>query len=342
VTSALDRSLVRQDFAAATFADGGLLLHLPSGDFFQLDAAGAAIWSALMESRSTDEAAAVVAASLGVAEEEARPLIDRTVASGRAIDAKPPSELVRFDDDGRLLSLRGGTQTAFTFDRESLVLTAGSGLREKADEQVAALLRVFVPKLFAGWYPLALHASAVQVGGRTLLFSGESGAGKTTTARLIAAEIDGSRVICEDLVLLADDGGQSVIVDGAEAVIQTWMSEATEALVARRDASVDVRPLREALRERREHLPLGKFIFLDRARRGGADWALGPLAPSGALRHLFLNSFIHSSNPEILRAHLAACRAVAAQTKAAEALSIPAGLADLRASLLAQIETIAS
>ncbi|HEY4186787.1 MAG TPA: hypothetical protein VGP07_17040 [Polyangia bacterium] len=344
MTVHLDASLaaLRQSFAVATFSDGGLLLHLPSGDFFELDAESAAAWSAITGTATSDQTVAVVAEARALSHSSARALVERAVTQGRAVTSHPPSGIPRFEDDGPLLSLRDGEQIALSFDRRSLVLSATTSLRDRSDDDVAAALRVFVPKIFGGWYPLALHASAVELAGRVVLFSGDSGAGKTTTARVLADEIAGCRLLGEDVVLSTEHAGALMMVHGAEVAIQEWMNEATAALVTRRAASVEVRPLREALAQRRERLPLHKIVFLDAARRRGAGWSFAPLAPSSALRSLFVHSFIHSSDATALRAHLAACRRVVDQLTATEAVAIPAGLDDLRTSSRAQIETIAS
>ena len=50
---------------------------------------------------------------------------------------------------------------------------------------------------------LCLHASAVSIGGRAVLFVGESGAGKSTIAAALA--VRGHRVIADDLVVISAD-----------------------------------------------------------------------------------------------------------------------------------------
>lgn len=337
-----DIATLRTCFAAATFADGGLLIHLRSGDFFNLDAVGSAIWGAIVGNPTGEQVVAAAAGSLQVSLDEAGLLVAQAIAQARAVKDHPPAGGPRFYDDGNVLSLRNGPDAIYSFDRRSLVLSSSAELRAKPDDEVAAALRIVVPKIFGGWYPLALHASAARVVDRVVLFSGDSGAGKTTTARLLSEEVPDSRIICEDVVLLSERNGAMMIVDGAEEAIQSWMIEATAALVTRREVSVSVEPLQHNLRLLQERIPLHKIIFLDITRRGGQEWSFAPLKRSAALRRLFLNSFFHSSDATALRFHLAACCALANQLVAADALAIPGGLADIRRSSLLQIETIAS
>lgn len=333
---------LRENFAAATFPDGGLLLHLPSGDFFHLDAVAAAAWEVIARECDGEMTVAGTAAALQVPTDEARTVLVGVVAQAGALRDRRPAVAPVFRDDDELLSLQEGERTLMSLDKRSLTLTTTDALRERADEDIAAAFRVFVPKVYGRWFPLAMHASAVSVHGRSILFCGESGAGKTTTARTLAGEIAGSRVFSEDVVLFRDEDGVLMMVDGAEAAIHAWMADATAALVERREPRYRAITLKRALDREPGRLPVHKAIFLRADRRLGTAWSFERLPPSVVLSRLFVHSFFHSPQPGALREHLRACHALASQVGGADAIAVPATLAALRDDSRAQIETIAS
>lgn len=332
---------LRVDFAAATFADGGLLLHLPSGDFFQLDAIAAAVWRVIGEAASADSTIANVAGALQLSAEEARETLARVLAQAGTIRGRGPAVLRTFQDDEHCLSLHEGSRALMSLDKRSLTLTVADALRERADEDMAAVFRVFVPKIYGRWFPLAMHASAMTAGERTILFCGASGAGKTTTVCTFAEEVAGCRVVSEDVVVFREESGVLLMIEDAEAAIQSWMVDARAALIERRESRVEVSDLRRALDIAPARILAHKIIFLDAGRRQGALWSLRRLTPALALRNLFLHSFFHSPDPEELRAHLHFCRALAAQIDAVEATA-PASLDALKSCCQVQMETIAS
>ena len=336
-----DLADLRRGFAAESFVDGGVLLHLGSGDFFRLDPSGAAVWSAIFSHRSADDVAAAVASSLGIDAARAYPLIQDWIAQARGLVARLPVGIPLFEEDDRTLVLKERGEALLSYDKSACVVSVHAG-REVNEEALAAALRIFVPKVFARWCRLALHASAVSVRGQGLLFSGESGAGKTTIARLLSAQNVGNRLVGEDVVMLSGPDGGLAVTDGAERIIQAWLNEAAEALLTRRGADISIDSVRRALPAIGQRLPIRKLVFLDRNRRGGSEWALRPLPRPEALETVFRHSFLYSSDPASLRSHLAACRALAAQVPTAEATAIPEGTEVLARALSAQIETIAS
>jgi hypothetical protein len=330
------------DFAAATFADGGVLLHLPSGDFFRLDPIGAAVWQMIGEGTGADSTIAKVAGTLQLPAKEAREVLERVLAQAGTLHGRRPAVLPAFRDDERSLSLQEGPHTLMSLDKRSLTLTVADALRDRSDEDMAAAFRVFVPKVYGRWFPLAMHASAMTAGDRTILFCGESGAGKTTTVRTFAEEVAGCRVLSEDVVVFREESGLLMMIDDAEAAIHSWMVDATAALIERRESHVDVAALRRALDVTPGRIPVHRAIFLNAGRRQGRLWSLRHLPPALALSNMLLHSFLHSPDQGVLRAHLHFCRALAAQIDPVEATAIPAGLDALRRCCQAQIETIAS
>ena len=337
-----DVSGLGHEFAAATFDDGGLLLHLPSGNYFQLDADSGAVWTALLSCSSTELAVASVAERLRVPASRAQALVGGAMASAAALDRRAPTGLPRFHEDEQTLTVRQDDTVALSFDKGSCVLAVGVGLRGASDERISDALRIFAPKIFARWCGLALHASAVELNGRGVLFSGDSGAGKTTTARVLAQHSPQGRALCEDVAVIAEGDGKAAILDGAEAAIQDWLFTATDTLVTRRSERVTVEPLRRALLALDARSPVQKIVFLDRSRRRGQTWSLRPLSRAAALGLLFRHSFMYSAEGVILRNHLQTCRDVVALISAAEAVAIPAGVAALESMGADQIETIAS
>lgn len=342
----LDTALtrLRDMFAVAGFPEGGLLLHLRSGDFFALDAAGVSLWQCALTDGAAAETVSAASRVLNVAEADARVAIEGLARQGLALNAEPPASIPRFEDDGRRLSLWRAGDVVVEFDRSRLLLTAGPGLSNRSadDGDIEETLRIFVPKILGAWFPLTLHASAIERNGKASLFSGDSGAGKTTTARLAADELAGARLLAEDVSLLAIVADHPFLVEGAEAAIHPWMNEAAATLAKGDGASVDVEPLRRGLDDCPGRVSLHRITFLDRARREGALWRLAPLSPARALQRLFVQSFHHSAATAILRQQLASLRQLAAKVDAREAKAIPEGLAAVRRAIRDQSETIAS
>jgi len=324
-----------------TLAGGGVLLHLPSGEFFQLEKEAATVWNVVGLATPGDVVVEETAAALGLAAEDARALVASVLAQARALHGRRPASPPAFWDDEQFLSLREGSRTLMSLDKRSSALSVSDSLRERRDEDLAAALRVFVPKIFGQWFSLAMHASAVSIGDRTIMFCGESGAGKTTTARILAEELNGSQLFSEDLVAFREEAGFLMMVDGVEAVVRAWMADATVALIERREASCDVLALRRALERLTVQRPIHKAIVLRPDRRRGPAWSLEPLSPAVAIGRLFLHSFFPSPGMNALRSHLHACGRLAAQLDAANAAAVPDGLAALRRASRAQRETIA-
>jgi len=134
---------------------------------------------------------------------------------------------------------------------------------------------------------LVLHASAVEVGGRSLAFVGQSGQGKTTMATLICA--DGYPLVADDLLPVSPNGGEIMSVpvgtelrvrEKVEALLE-WFDPGT----ARR-LTVDERRAVAAKTTTAPELPLASIVvpWPDRdadavdARRLGAGEAAMTLA----------------------------------------------------------------
>lgn len=335
---------LRQEIAVATFADGGLLVHLASGDIFRLDATAAAIWRALSEEAHLDRAVRSIGLALGLTPDEARLTADASVKQALAIEKSPPRETYRIEDRDGWISL-AKERPLLVFHRQSLMLALHhrpDPAHPKEEDDIPALIRLFVPKILATWFPLAMHASALEIADHALLFSGPSGAGKTTTARTLAGAIDGARLLSEDVVLFATVGDVSTIVDGAEPIIHAWLQTAAARLLESPTATVGAQSLGQALEEQHHLIPLRKIVFLDASRRKGTSWSLRRLERAQALGALFLNSFLPSGAPEWIRHHLGVCRAVASGAHALEATTIPASVDGLREGSRAQSEMIAS
>jgi hypothetical protein len=128
---------------------------------------------------------------------------------------------------------RGDADAEFGFPGQLRVLAHG-GTRayvEPAEGIGTGLLAEFIAGpvlavLMEQRGAFVLHASAVQIGGRTVAFTGASGAGKSTTAAFFASR--GFAVVSDDLLPLWVRGSQVVCNPGPEALKLT--AETGEAL----------------------------------------------------------------------------------------------------------------
>src|SRR5207244_7627682 len=101
------------------------------------------------------------------------------------------------------------------------------------EDDVAALVRLFIPKVLSLWFPLAMHASALEIANGAVLFAGASGAGKTTTARTLTEALPGQgvRLLSEDIVLLAAVGDANTVVGSAEPLVRAWIDDTARTLL---------------------------------------------------------------------------------------------------------------
>ncbi|MFY7960938.1 MAG: HPr kinase/phosphorylase [Elsteraceae bacterium] len=100
---------------------------------------------------------------------------------------------------------------------------------------------------------LPLHASAVDIGGQTLLLSGPSGAGKSTLAAAFSAR--GHRLLSDDLCALRIEKGESLMIHPAFPIVKLWRDSADHL-----QAPIDGLPRsREELEK--YHVPLAEDRF---------------------------------------------------------------------------------
>jgi hypothetical protein len=199
-------------------------------------------------------------------------------------------------------------------------LTLLTPMAERRPRYIRDSLRALVPKILSLRGHTVMHASAVLAEGRLLVFSGRSGTGKTTTARALVKA--GAILVSEDKLVVRTDAVGSVAWCEAEASIETWVTQATLAILA--DGRVSCGGLDETAGG--EEVPIAEIgFFEDAAPRRGFDVVSRRMEVSEAAAASFCGMFLGSGLAEAWRRQLGAAAGLALDVPG-YALVMPDGL----------------
>ncbi|MCG6122627.1 MAG: PqqD family peptide modification chaperone [Microvirga sp.] len=170
--------------------------------------------------------------------------------------------------------------------------------------------------LLQGWLEtrpdlLCLHCGAVEIGGRLVVFTGPSRAGKSTLAARLAAE--GARLFCDDALPVDAADGCGIapgIAPRLRLPVPERAGEALARLVAERSGPSDGRYLYldpPGLAPRGERAPVGAILLLDRREDGPAQ--LLAARPEDALRLLVSQNLARDLDPALIVDRMAAMHA---------------------------------
>jgi hypothetical protein len=192
----------RDRYAVQRFEDGGIVIDLSTGDYVRLNSTAAVISDFLAEANEASAAVPEVAKRLRITNDEAARAIE-TVVSGLANPAPRRDPVGDFhygpatDGTGYVLSSRGLPRLWVSLDGSSVRLIPEEAL---SASQLYEYVRAVAPKLLFLQGATVMHGAGCVTNKNLRAFCGESGAGKTTTARAFGAA--GGRVISEDLFSL--------------------------------------------------------------------------------------------------------------------------------------------
>ncbi|MDB4983380.1 MAG: hypothetical protein JWM82_4132, partial [Myxococcales bacterium] len=191
-------------FALERVSDGGVLVDLQTGSYFQVNASAAEICGALLDEVDVEAARARVSARLNVDLDEAASLIEGICEGlGEEVASGEIEGPLRYGPSGDAFGLEEDGCPVLLVDPA----TRGLMLAEPARVLRYPMLdyvRTITPKLLGLLGFTVLHASACRLSGGVVGFSGQSGAGKTTTMQAFASA--GGTALAEDLLVLRDAG----------------------------------------------------------------------------------------------------------------------------------------
>jgi hypothetical protein len=319
-------------YLVASFGDEGVVADLETGNYFRVEGATARICEILAE--RPDSAIDRVASALQVSPIDAgRMVTDVRVALDTAAVRGTPSGSYHFHPESggyglwhqgkRVLGLRG--------DDLEIQLPPNEGIEKSPFLEM--YVRALAPKIMFLRGITVLHASACVAHDVLVAFSGQSGAGKTTTARAFAEA--GAWLVSEDLVVLkAGEGPPAVVLDG-EARVYGWAKQTAAAFAAGagRLPSTELGAMADD-----EAKPLAVLHFLDVNRRLGLGFVTRKLKGADALLALMTNHFLGDVSRDGWRRFLALDRTWVDKLTHVE-LTAPAGIEALTAAAAGYMST---
>jgi hypothetical protein len=314
-------------YALAEVGGGALMLDLLSGRTFALNESGTFIWRSWLSGRNAGEIAVALASHYGLSAEHAKVDVDGALEVATQVDSRAARTDLHYArvDDQYVFWLRDARM--LVVDGAGGYVTVGDHV---ADEKIPWLLQALSPKILALRGHTVLHAAAVELNGSVIAISGESGAGKTTTAHALADA--GATLVAEDKLPILISGSQIGVSLVGERVIADWVSSAAREL--RQSHRADCSLLDRAFAER--IVPLAEIGFIDIEHRtvtgGHLAQRLDPVAAAG---EIFRGCFYGSDLAEHWNRHLRSAALIAETTSAFE-LKLPSGL-DRLAGTAAQI-----
>lgn len=317
-------------FILEPLADGAIVVSLRSGDIATLNASAAFIW----EQRRLGMAPAEIAAALV----HKWPQLDRDEAASHVADTLRDDlggVLPRATTPYRYVAVVDGYD--YWFDERPLfkVLDAGRRVRlldrsEAPSGRLTSHVWTLVPKLMSLLGVPVLHGSAVAYGGFALAFTGVSGAGKTTTARLLA-KVKGWQLLSEDKIVFSARREGIVVSTEGEPRLKDFIREAGRAFASGAD-EIDCRPLCDLTVGPSALLEILVVLHEGARRVGATDVQLRPLSQVECAREILPQMFLGTPDPQGVRAQITWFAELARGTTSALMLP-PAGLRPLETAL---------
>jgi len=313
-------------YALAEFATGGLLLDLGSGSLFRLNQGASEIWKERLNGVSDSDIGALLSARHGLTEIDARSYVSRALNLDSFREKTSSTQYEYWYER---------SATGYTFSRAGLAVllidSDGERVLPNREAQLShhEILSAFLavsPKLIALRGGVVLHASAVLFNGEVIAFSGESGIGKTTTARAFARS-DAS-IFCEDKLVVKTNAERVEAVVGSEAALLAWVRQAADDLAEGRAVSCSEL---EQVSTVGATVPVREIGFLGERMREGLTIVPSRLVEMEAASTVFCNSFFGSDGNSELERQFRVAAAIA-QRLIVNRLAVPDGLEALAAA----------
>jgi hypothetical protein len=271
--------------ALVKFDAGSLLLDLRSGGLFQLNESATFVWERWLAEMTLPEIASALAETYSITPEMAEEHVAAALGS-KTIGPPPPTEFVYERSSNRYIFSRGDESILAIDERDGSVALASRSAIEKND--LRNVLLAISPKLLALRGHYVLHASAVILDGEVSAFCGESGAGKTTTARALVHA--GAPFVCEDKLVVRTRGERVEAVTGIETDLLRWSQAAADSLASGTGAFC---PDLDRVNSERP-LVVREIGFIDASRRADERIVAVPLTPLAGAGGIFRNAFYGS------------------------------------------------
>jgi hypothetical protein len=330
----------RDRFAIQCLDDGGVLVDLVTGTYLRLNASAAAICEILSEVDDERSGRQRVGEYLGGPDDlAARAIEDVMRGLGGLGPRREPLGAFRYrplEQGGYVLASAGSPR--ILIDSRGVSLRLAPAAAESSRGQLVDYLRAVAPKLLFLQSMVVIHASASRTASGVRLISGESGAGKTTTARAFAAA--GVPLFAEDMLVVASTSPFAVHGNGEE-VINRWAVQSAERLGQSPLAAIDASVLREATAGR--SIPVSEVWFIDEKRRvpETAQFTRKRMGPTDGVLSLMRSLFLGGASADEWRHFLSLAGQIARSVPVYEAI-VPAGLDGLGAAVRAYTENSAS
>ncbi len=217
----------RDRYALRTFPEGGIIVDLETGAYSRTNRSATAICAAILKNGSSPEVqiAAELRTDVETAKGLVRQVIDGLAAEGpRRVRPDPFIYALAPDSRGYLLLANGAPKLSITRDGQVVSAAVPPVLDET---HLYDYLRALAPRLAFLRGRSVIHGAACVLPSTTIAICGDSGAGKTTTARSFRTA--GGRVIAEDMLVVDSTSPLSVKV-GGEAAIQEWAADTAQRL----------------------------------------------------------------------------------------------------------------
>jgi hypothetical protein len=333
-TAFLDRYAIRN------FHDGGVLIDLATGTYMRLNISATDICAVLADASDIGSAAAQLTRRWGRTEDAAlRTIRDVVEGLGQLGLRREPPGAFRYaasPQGGYVLTSNGSPRVRNSSDGTSAWLASPDVPATTA--QIFGYLRAIAPKLLFLQSTVVIHGSASRIQGGVRVISGESEAGKTTTARAFHAA--GRTLFAEDMLVLTSSSPLRVY-DGGETAINAWAARSAKRLAHSPHDKIDAAVLRTATAG--EPIPVSEIWFIDSARRGQCGDQIVPrrLGETEGALAVMTSLFLGASSPDAWRVFLSLAGDIAAAVPLFET-PMPAGLGALAAAAKSYTENSAS